>query len=218
MALILRGLTIALPAGPLIQPFDLDIADGEVVTLMGPSGSGKSSLLAFIAGDLPDPLKGEGDVTVGGREVAHVPPERRRIGRLFQDDLLFPHLTAGENILFGMRREPRAARVSRMEAALSEAGLAGFSARPPHSLSGGQRGRVAVLRALLAEPAAMLLDEPFSKLDKPLRRDFREFVFNYLRASGTPSLLVTHDLSDAPDGGRIFVIDGDGRIRQEASQ
>jgi len=94
-----------------------------------------------------------------------VAPERRRIGRLFQDDLLFPHLTVAENLAFGMPRGPRYERLRKIEAALAESGLEGLGGRPPHTLSGGQRARVALMRALLAEPRAMLLDEPFNKLD-----------------------------------------------------
>lgn len=215
MSLSLRGLTISLPAAPLVQPFDLDIPDGEIVTLMGASGVGKSSLLAFIAGDLPPPLQGSGLIHIDGEDVSILAPERRRIGRLFQDDLLFPHLTVAENLLFGMARGPQAQRLARMQEALAAAGLEGFVDRPPHTLSGGQRARVSVLRSLLAEPRAMLLDEPFNKLDMALRRAFRDFVFEQLLARATPTLMVTHDRSDAPPGGRVLAIGVDGTVRDD---
>lgn len=212
MTLVLRGLAINLPEQPLMQSFDLTICPGEIVTLMGPSGSGKSSLLSLIAGDLAPPLTGQGEVLIGSIDVTELPPERRRIGRLFQDDLLFPHLTVAENLLFGLARGPRAERLARTREALSAAGLAGFADRPPHTLSGGQRARVSVLRALLADPLAMLLDEPFNKLDADLRAAFRAFVFAHLQARGVPTLLVTHDAGDAPEGGRILRIGSDHEV------
>ena len=215
MTLILRRLMISLPSGPLIRPFDVEIGDGEIVTLMGPSGSGKSSLLALIAGDLEPPLAGRGTIISGADDISGLPPERRRIGRLFQDDLLFPHLTAAENLLFGMPRGDWKQRLAAIRDALASAGLEGFEARPPHTLSGGQRARVSVLRSLLAGPRAMLLDEPFNKLDAALRRDFRTFVFDHLTARGTPTLLVTHDRGDARDLGRILTIAPDGEVRDD---
>jgi putative thiamine transport system ATP-binding protein len=135
-----------------------------------------------------------------------VPPERRRIGRLFQDDLLFPHLTVAENLLFGMPRAPREERLAKVEAALAEAELTGLGLRPPHTLSGGQRARVALMRALLAEPRAMLLDEPFNKLDAELRQTMRDFVFNHIAMRRIPCLMVTHDKADVPENGRVVLL------------
>lgn len=211
MELILEQLTISLPGGVLIQPFSLTIQAGEVVTLMGASGSGKSSLLALIAGDLPPPLRGRCGLSLGGRDLGPLPPEARRIGRLFQDDMLFPHLTVGENLLFGMARG-LTERMGPMRAALVEAGLADFESRNPQTLSGGQRTRVALFRALLAEPLAMLLDEPFAKLDMELRAAMRSFVFGRLKERRIPSLLVTHDRADVPAGGRILMIGSSGEV------
>ena len=206
MALTLANVAITLNGGALIKPFSLTIAAGEIVTLMGPSGAGKSTLTAFIAGDLEAPFTATGEVTLDGEPLGSVPPERRRIGRLFQDDLLFPHLTVAENLLFGLPRGDRAARLVRMEQALAEAGLAGFGDRPPHTLSGGQRARVALMRALVAEPRAMLLDEPFNKLDSDLRQAMRGFVYRHIAMRAIPCLMVTHDAGDVPRNGRVLVI------------
>ncbi len=215
MALILHQASIALDGRPLIRPFDLAIAAGEIVTLMGPSGSGKSSLLALIAGDLDPPFEGHGQIELDGTTLDTLPPERRNIGRLFQDDLLFPHLTVGENLLFGMPRGDRAVRGKMMEMALKDAGLEGFGNRAPHTLSGGQRARVALMRALLARPAAMLLDEPFNKLDAELRETIRGFVFSHISDRGIPCLLVTHDRADVPEGGRVLAITPQGEVRHD---
>ena len=208
MALRLENVSISLPPRMLIQPFSIAVQPGETVTLMGPSGAGKSTLLAFIAGDLDAPFEASGKVSLDGVTLNGLPPERRRIGRLFQDDLLFPHLTVAENLAFGMPRGHRAARLAKLEAALAEAELSGFGGRPPHTLSGGQRARVALMRALLAEPRAMLLDEPFNKLDAALRDAMRRFVFGHIAERGIPCLMVTHDAADVPSNGRVLVLQG----------
>ena len=195
----LDGITLTLGGETLLGPLDLSVRPGTIATLMGPSGSGKSSLLALICGTL-DPVFGwSGAVRLGGRDITALPPERRGVGILFQDDLLFPHLSVGDNLAFALPAavKGRAARRERVEAALSEAGLTGFADRDPATLSGGQRARAALMRTLLAEPHALLLDEPFSKLDAELRSRFREFVFSHARALGLPTLLVTHDPADA---------------------
>jgi putative thiamine transport system ATP-binding protein len=210
MSLTLDHVTVMLGATTLIKPFSLTIAQGELVTLMGPSGSGKSSLLAYIAGDLEPPLRGEGRIGVDGRDMAEIAPAARRIGRLFQDDLLFPHLSVGDNLLFGMARGERGLREKRMREALGEIELEGFVLRKPQSLSGGQRARVALMRALLAEPSCMLLDEPFNKLDQDLRATMRKLTFAKLRR--IPTLMVTHDLDDAPPSGRVLRIGRDGSV------
>ena len=207
MNLALTQFGVLLNGRNLVAPFDLMIADSEIVTLMGPSGCGKSSLLSAIAGTLLPPLKAMGGAKLDGTSLVGVVPERRRVGRLFQDDLLFPHMTVGENLLFGMARGERFARESKMKASLHDIGLGGFEARGPHTLSGGQRQRVALLRSLLAEPMAMLLDEPFNRLDSELRADMRSSTFDLLKRRGTPTLLVTHDIADAPAGGRVLKIE-----------
>ncbi len=198
--LALEGVTLGLAGRPpLIEGLSLRVPPGEIVTLIGPSGSGKSSLLAYLTGTLDLAFRACGRVWVDGRDVTQLPPERRRIGILFQDDLLFPHMTVGENLAYALpsaltRRERRRERVA---AALAEAQLSGFEDRDPATLSGGQRARVAVLRALLAEPKALLLDEPFARLDQALRAQFRTFVFEHARAAVLPMLMVSHDPADA---------------------
>lgn len=202
----LHDVTILQDGQPLFAPLDLTVAPGEIVTLMGPSGSGKSSLLNYICGTLPHGLSGRGRAIAEGEDLAGLPPERRRIGILFQDDLLFPHLSVGENLAFGLPAavKGRAARREKVEAALREADLAGFAGRDPGTLSGGQRARVALMRTLLAEPRALLLDEPFAKLDATLRERIRRFVFDHAAARGQPVLFVTHDPEDARSaGGRV---------------
>jgi putative thiamine transport system ATP-binding protein len=142
------------------------------------------------------------------------PPERRRLGILFQDDLLFPHLSIGGNLAFALPAaiKGREARRQRIDAALRDAGLEGFSGRDPATLSGGQRARVALLRTLLAEPRALLLDEPFAKLDMALREEFRRLVFAHARTRGLPTILVTHDEADAhAAGGAVLRLDPGAR-------
>ena len=212
MSLVLTEFAVTLGGRNLIAPFNLSVDHGEIVMLMGPSGCGKSSLLSAIAGTLLPPLAVVGDVYLNGVGLTGVAPERRRVGRLFQDDLLFPHRTVGENLLFGMAKGERRDREGRMRAALRDIGLEGFEARGPHTLSGGQRQRVALMRSLLAEPLAMLLDEPFNKLDSALRADIRSSTFDLLKQRGTPTVLVTHDIADAPAGGPVLKIE-DGEVK-----
>jgi putative thiamine transport system ATP-binding protein len=199
----IEGLRLAVGERCLIEDLDLAVAPGEVVTVMGPSGCGKSSLLSWLCGTLEPAFAASGRILLDGVEVQDLPPERRRIGILFQDDLLFPHLSVGENLAFALPASVRGRRErwARVEAALREADLAGFARRDPATLSGGQRARVALMRTLLAEPRALLLDEPFGKLDSQLRQRVRRFVLDHARESGLPSLLVTHDPADADAAG-----------------
>ncbi len=206
MALELSNIAISLNGAPLIAPFSLSVVAGEIVTVMGPSGCGKTSLLAFIAGDIAPPLAGTGRILLAGADVSQLPPEHRNIGRLFQDDLLFPHMTVAENLMFGVPRGPRAEREAMVQTGLKRIGMDDFANRPPQTLSGGQRGRVALMRTLLAKPSAVLLDEPFNKYDAELRGELRSYVFAHLVARAVPGLLVTHDITDAPQGGRVLTI------------
>jgi putative thiamine transport system ATP-binding protein len=206
-ALTLNRVHIELHGRTLIGPIDASIEPGQCLTLMGPSGCGKSTLLNFLAGTLDPVFGASGRVNIGPADVSQLPPEQRGLGLLFQDDLLFPHLSVGGNLAFALPASvrPRGVRRERIEAALVEAGLAGFAERDPATLSGGQRARVALMRTLLAAPRALLLDEPFNKLDAQLRDDFRDFVFRHARANGLPTLMVTHDAADAQAaGGRIL--------------
>ena len=202
-ALRLEQVSIVLDGRVLIPPLTEQVPPGTVLTLMGPSGAGKSTVLSFLGGTLAGPFRACGRIWVGAREVTTLPAERRRIGTLFQDDLLFPHLTVGENLAFALVRTVRGrrARTARIAAVLAQAGLEGFAPRDPATLSGGQRARVALLRLLLAEPQVLLLDEPFNRLDAALRAEFRRFVFAHAAAAALPVLLVTHDVADAEAAG-----------------
>jgi putative thiamine transport system ATP-binding protein len=209
--LLIDGVELWLGERRLIGPLDLAIAPSEVATLMGPSGSGKSSLLAFICGTLDPAFRAIGRVRLDGADIGNLAPDRRRLGILFQDDLLFPHLSVGGNLAFGLPAGlPSRERRTRAIAALAEAGLSGFVDRDPATLSGGQRARVALLRMLLSEPKALLLDEPFGRLDSRLRAQFRQLVFARARAQGLPVLMVTHDREDAEAAcGRIVTTEED---------
>jgi putative thiamine transport system ATP-binding protein len=197
--LVLDGVTIQAGGQTLVEALDLAVASGEIVTLMGPSGAGKSSLLAWIAGTLPRGISGQGRLTLDGERLDHLPPERRRLGLLLQEPLLFPHMTVAGNLVFAIPRhvKGRKARNAMAEAALAEVGLEGLGYRDPRTLSGGQKSRAALARCLLAEPKALLLDEPFTSLDSELRQEIRGFVLERARATGLPVLLVTHDQGDA---------------------
>jgi putative thiamine transport system ATP-binding protein len=205
----LERVAVSIHGRVLFGPLDLTIASGECVTIMGPSGCGKSTLLNAIAGTLDPAFSASGTVWIGNESLDRLPPERRRVGILFQDDLLFPHLSVGGNLAFALpaRVRGRGLRRLRVENALSEAELSGFADRDPATLSGGQRARVALMRTLLAEPRALLLDEPFNRLDAQLRGDFRAFVLSHARERGLPILLVTHDEADAVAvGGRVITL------------
>ncbi len=194
----------------LVQDLHLQVPAGEILTLMGPSGCGKSAVLAAVAGTLASvseglqPLQFVGRVVLGERELTHLPTHQRGVGLVFQDALLFPHMTVAENLLFAVPRTlALAQRRARVQQALQEADLVGLGERDPSTLSGGQRARVALMRALLAEPQALLLDEPFSKLDAALRTQLRPWVFAHVRERRIPVVLVTHDREDIADPERV---------------
>ena len=193
-----------------VDKINLEIHPGEFLSLLGPSGCGKSSLLASIAGTLASvseglqPLQFEGRVQLNGRDLTTLPTHLRGVGLVFQDALLFAHMTVAENLLFAVPRAlPFAQRQARVQQALQEAELLGLGERDPSTLSGGQRARVALMRALLAEPQALLLDEPFSKLDAALRAQLRPWVFTHVRERRIPVVLVTHDEQDVDDPQRV---------------
>lgn len=186
------------------------IEPGDILTVMGPSGSGKSSLLAYVGGFLDANFEASGDVSLGGQKLTGLPAHERHTGILFQDPLLYPHMSVGENLLFaipakvtGNQRKETALN------ALAQAGLEGFFDRDPATLSGGQKARVALMRVLVSQPRALLLDEPFSKLDASRRDHIRQFVFDEAKSQNLPTLLVTHDEADAKAaGGKIIDLDG----------
>ncbi|MDO8884236.1 MAG: ATP-binding cassette domain-containing protein [Pseudotabrizicola sp.] len=198
----LQGLCVYHGAAQVVA-LDLAVAPGEVLTIMGPSGSGKSTALAAVMGTLSPAFRTEGRVILMGRDITTLPAHQRRVGLLFQDDVLFPHLSVGENLAFALPPsvKGRQARRAAIDAALDAADLSGFAARDPATLSGGQRARVALMRTLLAQPCALLLDEPFSRLDASLRAQIRSFVLSRVRNEGLPAVLVTHDAEDAVAAG-----------------
>ncbi|MDC9522809.1 ATP-binding cassette domain-containing protein [Pseudoalteromonas sp. Angola-31] len=173
------------------------VKGGEILTIMGPSGSGKSSLLNWLTGTLPSGFSANGEVWLNGKNINNLPTHLRHIGVLYQDALLFSHLSVSGNIAFAMPKGNKKKRLEKIDHALEQVGLKGMANRHPDNLSGGQQARVALLRMLLSEPKAILLDEPFSKLDTQLRVDTRELVFSQIREHKLPAIMVTHDHSDA---------------------
>lgn len=206
-ALELRDVSLSIKGAQLFSPLSIAVHSGHATTVMGPSGCGKSSLLAYICGTLEPVFETRGEVRLSGTDITPLPPEERHVGILFQNDLLFPHLSVGDNLAFGLPPEIRGRdqRRKQIEDALTDADLGGMSDRDPATLSGGQRARVALMRTILSGPRALLLDEPFSKLDADLRARVREFVFAHARASAIPTLLVTHDPADAVAAGGTVV-------------
>lgn len=192
---------------PLFREVNFCVPRGEIVTLMGPSGSGKSTLFAWMVGALSDDFQAQGELWLDARRCDGLPVESRGLGILFQDALLFDPFSVGQNLLLALpERIVGRARREAVEQALDSAGLGDRYASDPATLSGGERARVSLLRALLAEPQALLLDEPFSRLDKTLRASFRAWVFDAVRARDIPVVLVTHDEDDIPPGGELIEI------------
>jgi putative thiamine transport system ATP-binding protein len=187
----------------LISSLQITVPPGIVHTVMGASGSGKSSLLAAVCGTLAPVFRFDGAVSLNGKRIDTLPTQQRRVGILFQDDLLFAHMTVRENLLFAVPAGPKAQREAVVKQALDDLELPGFAHADPATLSGGQRARIALMRALLAQPHALLLDEPFSRLDAALRSRMRDFVFAAVRTRQIPVLLVTHDAADVADAAHL---------------
>jgi putative thiamine transport system ATP-binding protein len=194
----LRNLTIAYAGQPsLIERLEVTVPAGELHLLQGPSGCGKSTLLAVIGGTMDDTVQWSGRISLNGVDISSLPAEQRGVGMMFQDALLFPHMSVGDNLAFGLAARHRRDRVARVQAALQAADLPGFADRDPASLSGGQAARAALMRTLLAEPQVLLMDEAFSALDPALRQGFGMFVRDRIRDRQIPALLVSHDPADA---------------------
>lgn len=204
------------PAQPAaVDGVSFDLADGEILALVGPSGCGKTTTLRLIAGlERPD----RGQIRIAGRPVAgegvFVPPERRGVGMVFQDHALFPHLTAYENVAFGLRGRPAAEIRATAGEMLRLVGLERLATRHPHALSGGERQRVALARALAPGPALVLMDEPFSSLDADMRLEVREQVRGILKAMGATVVFVTHDQEEALFMGDRLAVFNQGRLEQ----
>ncbi len=194
----------------VLVALNTSVQPGQVLTLMGPSGIGKSTLLSFITGTLPPAFQASGRVLLHGVELTNQPPHKRMVGILFQDDLLFPHMSVGANLAFGLRPGgSRSTRREKVEMALADVGLSGFADRDPATLSGGQKARVALMRMLLSGPCALLLDEAFSRLDTELRAQVRSLVFERAKALELPVVMVTHDAEDAAAAGGELINLGD---------
>jgi len=194
---------LASPMAVLVQDLAIALPQGAIHTVMGPSGSGKSSLLAALCSTLEPGMQFQGTIYLRGVRVDHLPTQSRRIGLLLQDDLLFPHMTVRENLLFAVPKGPQPQREAQVQQALSEVELSSFAQADPATLSGGQRARAALARALLAQPQALLLDEPFAKLDSALRQRMRTLVFAAVARRGIAAILVTHDAADIADSQRL---------------
>ena len=195
-----------------VDDVSLTLGDGEILALVGPSGCGKSTLLRLVAGLLtPD----SGRIVLGGRTVTDdgraVPPEDRRVGVVFQDHALFPHLTVAENVAFGLKGKGSDQRVREVLALVH---LSDHGGRYPHELSGGERQRVGLARALAPRPAAVLLDEPFASLDRNLRNRIRAETVDILRDAGAAAMFVTHDQTEALTVGDRVAVMRDGHIEQ----
>ncbi len=206
MSLCLKNLTVRkLDGSVLFDRLNMTIDSGEVVSLMGPSGCGKSTLLDVIAGHLSEEFTYQGEVVLNQRPLDSVSAHQRKVGILFQDDLLFPHLNIWENLAFALPNTVKGEqRKQQAIEALEQISLSQLAHSYPEQISGGQRARVSLTRMLLAQPEVALLDEPFSKLDKQLRSRFRDWVFEQLKAANVPALMVTHDEQDIPDNSRVL--------------
>ncbi|MBV7299928.1 ATP-binding cassette domain-containing protein [Enterovibrio paralichthyis] len=206
MSLCLENLAIRKSSGEvLFSSLNMRVEKGEVLCLMGPSGCGKSTLLDVIAGHLSDEFSYSGRVKLDGITLDAIAAHKRNVGILFQDDLLFPHLCVWENLAFALPDHIKGnERKERAMQALKNIALTQLADSYPDQISGGQRARVSLTRMLLANPKVALLDEPFSKLDKALRTQFRDWVVEQLKEANIPALMVTHDLEDIPPGSQLL--------------
>ena len=200
-------------AQSVVDDFSLTVGKGEFISFLGPSGCGKTTTLQMIAGFL-DPSRGA--IRLDGKDLTAVHPAKRGLGIVFQSYALFPHMTAAENVAFGleMRNVPRTERAERIRAVLAMVGLAGYEDRHPRRMSGGQQQRVALARALVIRPSVLLLDEPLSNLDAKLREEMQIELRQIQRTLGTTTILVTHDQSEAMSLSDRIVVMSQGRIEQ----
>ena len=199
-----------------LENFNLSVEKGEFLSLLGPSGCGKTTTLQMIAG-FTEPTAGR--IVLGGRDLVSMPPAKRGLGIVFQSYALFPHLTAAENVSFGleMRGVGRASREERVRQVLEMVGLKGYEERYPRRMSGGQQQRVAVARALVIRPEILLLDEPLSNLDAKMREEMQSELLSIQRSLGTTTILVTHDQQEAMALSNRVVVMSKGRIEQIAT-
>ncbi len=203
---------------PVLTEISFAVPDGEILCVIGASGSGKSTLLRIIAG--LEPLQ-QGRLVLDDATISepgrNPPPEQRPVGLVFQDHALFPHLNVADNVAFGLQDQHRDQRRRQVDEQLTSVGLADLAQRYPHTLSGGQQQRVALVRALATQPRVMLLDEPFASVDTPLRRQLREDARLRLKASGTATIMVTHDPEEAMAMADQILVLSEGRMVQSGS-
>jgi iron(III) transport system ATP-binding protein len=199
-----------------VRDAHLTVEAGQIAALIGPSGCGKSTLLRLIAG-LEQSDKRDAQIDIGGRSVAALPPEQRRVGLVFQDYALFPHMTVADNVAFGLNRMSSRDRDARADELLGFVRLSELSGRYPHELSGGQQQRVALARALAPQPDILLFDEPFSNLDHTLRVELREETRELLKTRGVAALFVTHDREEALSLADMLAVMDNGMIVQTGS-
>lgn len=206
MTLSLENITIYKNNGEaLLSDLTFSASSDEVICLMGPSGCGKSTLLSLIAGHMSPEFQYSGSIELNGINLAQLEPHLRKVGILFQDDLLFPHLNIWQNLAFALPNNIKGEqRYQGAMTALKKVELSQLAESFPDQISGGQRARISLVRMLLAQPKLALLDEPFSKLDKDLRIQFRDWVMAQLSQANIPTIMVTHDLDDIPKHGRVF--------------
>ena len=199
----------------VVDGVGFDVGEGEIVCLLGPSGCGKTTSLRLAAG-METPTTGE--IWLGGDKVSTadmvVPPEKRGIGFLFQDFALFPHMSVLDNVMFGLRKMPKAEMRSVAQGLLERVGLDGFGTKYPHTLSGGEQQRAALARALAPQPRLVLMDEPFSNLDAELRDQMRDLTVALLRETSAAGLIVTHDAADALRMADRIAVQNEGRLLQ----
>jgi putative thiamine transport system ATP-binding protein len=190
----------------LIDNLSFEIKAGEVLSLMGPSGCGKSTLLHAIAGHPLSDFNISGEISLNGKSLNSIAVEQRQIGFLFQEDLLFPHFNIWQNLAFALPDNiKKKHRKAQALIALEEHNLLMLADKNPSQISGGQRARVSMIRLLLAKPSAVLLDEPFNKLDQQLRQEFRQWVFDLIKQNSLPALMVTHDQEDIPLNAKTII-------------
>ncbi len=214
-ALRLDGVSHRYGASKAVDNVSLDVRGGELVALLGPSGCGKTTLLRAIGGFISQT---EGQISIGGVAVDHLPPNKRTVGIVFQNYALFPHMTAAQNIAYGLeaRGQSRRETKARVDEMLALVKLTAFGGRYPKEMSGGQQQRIALARALAIKPAILLLDEPFAALDKNLRLDMQIEIKRIQRASGTTTLIVTHDQEEALSMADRVAVFNQGRLEQFA--
>ncbi|GAB5459569.1 MAG: ABC transporter ATP-binding protein [Henriciella sp.] len=217
-SLVCQEITKSFAGRTVVDQASLILNTGELTALVGSSGAGKTTLLRLLAGmEKPDSGTISNGETVLSTAQSIIPPERRRIGLVFQDFALFPHMTVTGNICFGLYQLPKPERLKTAKSWIDRLGLAERAEAFPHELSGGEQQRVAIARALAPVPVAILMDEPFSGLDPTLRDQARQVAIEAIREAGTPALLVTHDAAEAMAFADKICIINDGQIIQTGS-